>query len=541
MKALPFKGTGKHKYSFQRVVVPTLPVHFCDCEEHSYPSYTAKGIDFSDLEAKSGGLDEKELDMMKSVMNKLFERDYFPKSSSKGAGLVKEGDNTKPVDDLVSDENETDDMTDNVTKSVDDLVAGENEMDNLTDEDDLIINVVAGGKRGTTSSGSWGQEVILSNQVQFMAQLIQCNCSLGFLLFGISFAILNLTFSPWVQGEIVSELQASKERPSELVLKSQGKNIVASDKKRKSPLTEEAHGNKFVFANQSGRKGSAKKAHLHQSAQPIELESGTQPTNTSSLSKKFAWKDLAGERGNNSFSISDIMRSSTPSRDESKSDSLNMPHITECQKENKVNNINLEYKSDHVEKTEELAVAQLSKSNADVNKYARGAAWLQKSSWIQLVSEKNSSFSISQLVPVSTLEKREQVEPKSTTNSTGSTHSSKLVEPGTSASAEDSSKASGVGNKDIVTALDSSNMISLDTVALDPEPSLVKDVQTSVQTDEMTAPKKNHAPTEQLSVKSFTTDGTCSFMRSAASMREWTKTKAALSGSLKKQSKKQLV
>lgn len=506
VKALPFKGTGKHKYSFQRVEVPTLPVHFCDCEEHSYPSYTAKGIDFSDLEAKSGGLDEKELDMMKSVMNKLFERDYFPKSSSKGAGLVKEGDNTKPVDDLVSDENETDDMTDNVTKSVDDLVAGENEMDNLTDEDDLIINVVAGGKRGTTSSGSWGQEVILSNQ-----------------------------------GEIVNELQASKERPSELVLKSRGKNIVASDKKRKSPLTEEAHGNKFVSTNQSGRKGSAKKAHLHQSAQPIELESGAQPTNTSSLSKKFAWKDLAGERGNNSFSISDIMRSSTPSRDESKSDSLNMPHITECQNENKVNNINLEYKSDHVEKTEELAVAQLNKSNADVNKYARGAAWLQKSSWTQLVSEKNSSFSILQLVPVSTLEKREQVEPKSTTNSTGSTHSSKLVEPGTSASAEDSSKASGVGNKDIVTALDSSNMITLDTVALDPEPSLAKDVQTLVQTDEMTAPKKNHAVAEQLSVRNFTTDGTCSFMRSAASMREWTKAKAALSGSLKKQSKKQLV
>lgn len=144
-------------------------------------------------------------------------------------------------------------------------------------------------------------------------------------------------------------------------------------------------------------------------------------------------------------------------------------------------------------------------------------------------------------MPVLTLEKQEQIEPKSTTNSTGSTHSSKLVEPGTSASAEDSSKASGVGNEDIVTALDSSNMISLDTVALDPEPSLAKDVQTLVQTDEMTAPKKNHALTEQLSVKSFTTDGTCSFMRSAASMREWTKTKAALSGSLKKQSKKQLV
>lgn len=183
MKELPFKGTGKHKYSFQRVEVPPLPVHFCDCEEHSHPSYTAKGKDFLDLEAQGGGLDKKELDMMKLVMNKLLEREYVPKTSSEGAGLVKERDNTKPVEDLVSDGNEMYDITDNVTGSVDDLVAGENEMDNMTDEDDLIINVVAGGKKGTHLSGKWGQEINLSNEVQFIAQLTQCNCSLRVYLF----------------------------------------------------------------------------------------------------------------------------------------------------------------------------------------------------------------------------------------------------------------------------------------------------------------------------------------------------------------------
>lgn len=337
------------------------------------------------------------------------------------------------------------------------------------------------------------------------------------------------------------------------MLKSQGRRITASDKKRKSPPREEAHGNKFRSANQSGREGSTKKAHLHQTAQPIELESGTQPTNTNSGSKKFAWRDLAGGRGNNSFSISNIMQSTVPNREKSESDGFNVPHITECQNENTVKNINLESQSNRIEKTEELAVAQPTKSYADVNKYARGASWLQKSSWTQLVSEKRSSFSISQLLPATSLEKQEQAEPKSATNSIGSTHS-KLVKTGTCASAEDSSKALGVGNKDIVTALDSSNMIVLDTIALDPEPSLPmdtialdpepslpKDLQTLGETDERTAPKKNHAAAEQLSVGNFTTDGTCLFMRSAASMREWTKAKAALSGSLKKQNKKQLI
>ncbi|EPS66732.1 hypothetical protein M569_08046, partial [Genlisea aurea] len=35
IKAIPLKGSGKHKYSFQRVEVPPMPVNFCDCEEHS--------------------------------------------------------------------------------------------------------------------------------------------------------------------------------------------------------------------------------------------------------------------------------------------------------------------------------------------------------------------------------------------------------------------------------------------------------------------------------------------------------------------------
>ena len=112
MKPLPFSGTGKHKYSFQRIEVPPLPIHFCDCEEHYDHSLTVTRKDFSNLETLGGGVDEKELNMMVSVMNKLFERENNLKATCSGAGLVKEGDNAIKS----SDENETDHITD-ATKS----------------------------------------------------------------------------------------------------------------------------------------------------------------------------------------------------------------------------------------------------------------------------------------------------------------------------------------------------------------------------------------------------------------------------------------
>ncbi|RZR84614.1 hypothetical protein BHM03_00011468 [Ensete ventricosum] len=72
VKTLSYKGTGKHKYSFQRVVVPSLPIHFCDCEEHCGPSETANETYISAL---NSAVYEKERSIMTSVMNKLLEKE----------------------------------------------------------------------------------------------------------------------------------------------------------------------------------------------------------------------------------------------------------------------------------------------------------------------------------------------------------------------------------------------------------------------------------------------------------------------------------
>lgn len=89
---MPLSGTGKHKYSFQRVAVPSLlPKTFCDCEEHS-ASLTPRETHARDLEAISVGINEEEVNIMNSVMNKLLKRDDSIIINEKDDSIVSEND-----------------------------------------------------------------------------------------------------------------------------------------------------------------------------------------------------------------------------------------------------------------------------------------------------------------------------------------------------------------------------------------------------------------------------------------------------------------
>lgn len=120
VKLVPLSGTGKHKYSFQRVEIPTLPINFCDCEEHSICHHTAKEKQTYDLETQSGGINEEELNVMNSVMNKLLERENI--SNAAHSGLPQERENS--------------------VKSGRELQFDKTEADSASDEDNLIINAV---------------------------------------------------------------------------------------------------------------------------------------------------------------------------------------------------------------------------------------------------------------------------------------------------------------------------------------------------------------------------------------------------------------
>lgn len=141
---MPYSGTGKHKYSFQRIEVPSLPIHFCDCEEHSGSSEIAKVKQISDIEEQAGNVNKEELDMMRSVMNKIFKREDK---------LCTEHTNALPFDGVSP--TKSSDCVSPIERE-DDVPISEAESDQDNDIDNLVINMVNGGhtKSGLMENGS---------------------------------------------------------------------------------------------------------------------------------------------------------------------------------------------------------------------------------------------------------------------------------------------------------------------------------------------------------------------------------------------------
>lgn len=171
VKALPFRGTGKHKYSFQRVVVPPLPIHFCDCPEHCddiqndkisdkeinmtnsvmnkflnrEPSLKSGCIQpprraqVQDSRIQDDGMDEEEIYVMNSVMKKLLDRET---AKTERRVIHDSPQIAPPTFELKEDNNQIDEETD--------------------DDDDIKINTGAGEDFGP---GSWELQTSPLNEV----------------------------------------------------------------------------------------------------------------------------------------------------------------------------------------------------------------------------------------------------------------------------------------------------------------------------------------------------------------------------------------
>lgn len=140
VKSIPFSGTGKHKYSFPKVEVPPLPLHFCDCEEHSSPSGVVGKKQSYNAEPETGGMKDEEINIMNAVMNKLFEKEMV-------SGSMHYEKEQKPHGSPTS------------------VQSDEHEVDSATDDDDLIINIET-KKKKTALTSSEELERILGNQVR---------------------------------------------------------------------------------------------------------------------------------------------------------------------------------------------------------------------------------------------------------------------------------------------------------------------------------------------------------------------------------------
>lgn len=197
------------------------------------------------------------------------------------------------------------------------------------------------------------------------------------------------------------------------------------------------------------------------------------------------------------------------------------------------------------EKSTEVKVDVLStKPSAVEDKSARGASWLQKSSWLQLVGDTNSSaFSLTQILPGVTFQKQEtqQLDAVDFSKSrNGKLHRS--VDKDQISPIEDIDEPQGRDYND-VNSTPENPAVEVPTkeqnrADLDVDQSNSGSKQGVEEKDESSARVHgtNKLP-DNRDVGDIVISETCPFMRSAASMKEWAKTKAALSGAHKKKGK----
>ncbi|CDP14266.1 unnamed protein product [Coffea canephora] len=417
VKPVPLKGTGKHKYSFPRVEVPPLPIHLCDCEEHSGSSDAANKS--FHREDENDGINEEELSMMSSVMNKLFERENISETACTKVGFTMEA--------FVS------------RNSVDDIQVDQ-ERDQISDEDNLIMNMVDGSNSGITTADAWEQNAISGNQ------------------------------------------EPSRSRSLQRIHKNQGKATVLSKKKRKAAQDFD------TIPDQVAEPGTGV----------------LQPSYHHMCPKKSIRRDLVSE-GENSFRISDILQSNdTGGEMQSKPDSSTLLNCKDPPSQ-----------SSQIKVVNESTETICGTPNAGIDKGREGNSFLNRSSWMQLVGS-NSSFSISQILPGLNLEKQEIPQFNVTDSSTSTKRRQDFMKTDKSDFITDVSKSQPVVDIPKFSLADS---------------------------------KTNHASQNQLDSKQpiqakRTSMGdrgmpeTFTFKRSAASMKEWKKAKAAVSGSQKKRVKK---
>ncbi|BAT79944.1 hypothetical protein LR48_Vigan721s000200 [Vigna angularis] len=477
VKSIPFSGTGKHKYSFQNIKVPPLPVHFCDCEEHCSPFVTERGRLSIDGAAESAGMNDEEISIMNAVMNKLLQKEKISSVESLG----KEKDLYKSPDTLQSDEGE----------------------DSAADEDDLIINMET--KRNKTALiGNQELERILENQESWFNKT------------KIAMEEHNNSM-PEVERRNNSNPNKNKKRKSLPKLEMESNAEVST--------TPGGKGNKQTLPNKVGS-----------GAQRTEPEDGFEELTKVSWSQKSSWKELLGGGGNTSFSASIILPKLNCSKNQQRSDDLCAPVSTVSKTENmekerelwsnptntQVIKENADAQPTHTQVTKELAEAANKEMIEDVtknqhnvapNKTGRGASWLQKQSWTQMVSENSNSFSIAHILPGITFPEPKAKEP--------------IVVPVIS----NHFKHNGVAKGTINEAVSNHVYKSRETIQEKSQHISGNDVTFASVVEE----KVETSPREK-SPENIEIGETCSFMRSAASLKEWAKAKAAISGSLKRKS-----
>ncbi|KAF9600481.1 hypothetical protein IFM89_009930 [Coptis chinensis] len=520
-------GTGKHKYSFRRVEVPSLPIHFCDCDEHCGASEIAKVKQISANEEQTEIMKEEELNMMRSVMDKIFNREVKPSSERRRVKVPTEEESPK--------------------HSIDDLPS-ESEADEDNDGDNIVINIVRGGK---TKLGSVEK-----------GRLENVDQESGF-----------------------GKLQPSNVAPSHNKIKARkevsGNPSDTITKKPRLLLSDESNINEFTSTMH--KRKECPETNLEASKSPVEAQpkqtgNSQQLTTGHSWKQKSCWRELVGETAKSSFSISHILPKSTDFesasstdmnrhksmkkvrfestcssepvghlKDESLPDSRDgasiMVQSGSLSKESKIPNeaqpmeLLANAPKQESKAPEEAQPAEVL-ANAPVT--TGGHLWSQKSSWKELVGEMgNGSFSISNIVP-DIASKRQNAQNHFSTGIAGAFHNKRENSTKQVTSEVPVNESNNVGKHTILHDKPSSPSAKEEktSASLDGESDKVEMNSENSKIDN-TAPEKSmgsNASNNKAPMK-IVISKVCPFMRSNDSEKEWIKTRAALSGALKKKSK----
>ncbi|TKW38091.1 hypothetical protein SEVIR_1G090900v4 [Setaria viridis] len=299
VKALPFKGTGKHKYSFRHIEVPSYPIHFCDCEEHCGPPEAANNEYAAVLNAV---VYEKERNIMNSVMNKLFEKEneHFDSSEMKRCDV--HTDTIEPSDAVNNMQIEETDEAPEEDMQVE-------EVEESSDEDlddDLVINIAP-----RKSNKPAGQANMKKQEVKNDPQLRKCP--------NIEEASLPKKRK---RNEASSEPGKGKQEPISVILDTRtiGKPLTVKAEDSKSQLKSPGFTGKGTYELSSTLPRDESSADLqgveaqtsstkNESAQNV---AANEPKKGSMWTQKSAWRDLVGGMGSTPFSISQVLPNTHP-------------------------------------------------------------------------------------------------------------------------------------------------------------------------------------------------------------------------------------
>ncbi|KAF0925094.1 hypothetical protein E2562_015384 [Oryza meyeriana var. granulata] len=288
VKALPFKGTGKHKYSFRHIEVPSYPIHFCDCEEHCGPPEAANDEYASVLNAAAY---EKERSIMNSVMSKLFEKenehcDSLEIHNHDVDFNAMEPSNTR--NDLQMEETEETSEVDS-----DGLQTEETEDPSEEELDDLVLNIVTRKPKSSVAELNREKHAACKDSRFKKCQQFEESSPRKKRQKSSDFSETRnrKQYFPAISGAIQNEQKSSG-------LSGKGTHEFSSklDRDRSSASVQVVE----ALADSSTRNGSGQNAVI------------SEPKRGSLWTQKSAWRDLVGGIGSASFSLSQVLPNTNP-------------------------------------------------------------------------------------------------------------------------------------------------------------------------------------------------------------------------------------